>query len=112
MVDEGRPIDAPRIVGAEYHADPLPHEFTLEKYPVTPCGLHGGCYAGGGYRWQCPCGSSPMRRKRAYAFQCGNTRFFSKDGRFERFADLVAVLVRPVADLEAALHHAMRPLVK
>ena len=27
-------------------------------------------------------------------FQCGNARFFTKDGRLERFADLVAVLVR------------------
>jgi len=42
MVDEGRPINAPGIVGAEYHTDALPHEFPLELRPVMPCGLHGG----------------------------------------------------------------------
>ena len=94
MVDEGRPIDAPCIVGAEYHADTLPHEFTLEKCPVTPCGLHGGRYAGGGIGGNvlvalhpCGCGLHPF-------LQCGDTRLFAKDGRFEGFANLVAVLVR------------------
>ena len=94
MVDEGRPIDAPRIVGAEYHADTLPHEFTLEKCPVTPCGLHGGRYAGDGIGGNVLVALHPCGGREHTLFQCGNARFLTEHGRLEGFADLVAVLVR------------------
>ena len=94
MVDKGRTVDTPGFVGAEHHADTLPHEFTLEQHPVTPCGLHGRRYAGGRAGGDVlvvlePCGGCLHT-----LLQRLDARLLAEDGSLEGLAYLVAVLIR------------------
>ena len=93
MVDEGRPIDAPGIVGTEHHADTLPHEFPLELRPVMPCGLHGGGNLSGGGGGDLPVGLFPCGSVVHPPFEGCDARLLAEHGGLEGLADLVALPV-------------------
>ena len=94
MVDKGCAIDAPGFVLTEHHTDTLPEQFTLEKYPVMPGGLHGCRYAGGGVGCNVLVLLYPCSGNLHTLFQCVDACLFAEDGRFEGLTYLVTFLIR------------------